>query len=254
MKIYKTELPDPVELEDLVLGGVAVPDPDVEPPEVEWQLLQSPPLGKVGAWEDSENGGDEEVGVGNDVVSRRYEFYKYVGQYDPDPENFREALCDNPTALDQQLPASPRCGAPDANGIAGVGDLIGAQNAAVNLVPACATDAGDSVAVVRSGYAFNFTTKLFSQKLTLTNTSQVTLFGPISLALDNLSGNASMYLSSGTTLCTFPQNSSYVDTRINTSVAGLAPGASVSLVLQFVNPTKSRISYSTRVLTTSGMR
>ena len=29
---------------------------------------------------------------------------------------------------------SERCGAPDANGVAGVGDLIGAQNAAVNLV------------------------------------------------------------------------------------------------------------------------
>jgi hypothetical protein len=45
-----------------------------------------------------------------------------------------EALCDNPTAPEQQLPASPRCGAPDENGVAGVGDLIGAQNAAVNLL------------------------------------------------------------------------------------------------------------------------
>lgn len=253
MKIYKTELPEPVALEDLVLGGRAVPNPDVEPPEIEWQLLQSPPLGKVGAWEKSENGGDEPAGVGSDVVSRRYEFYKYTGQYDPDPDNFREALCDNPTATDQQLPASPRCGTA-INGVAGVGDLIGAQNAAVNLVPACATNVNGSIAVQRSGYAFNFTTKLFSQKVTLTNTSKATVFGPISLALDNLSRNASMYISSGTTNCTAPQNSPYIDTAINTSVAGLAPGASVSVVLQFVNPTRAGIIYTPRVLSTSGMR
>src|SRR6185295_7086061 len=52
---------------------------------------------------------------------------------DPDPEAIKEALCDNPTALDQQLPLSPRCGEPDLNGLAGVGDLIGAQNVAINL-------------------------------------------------------------------------------------------------------------------------
>ena len=255
MKIYKTELAEPVELEDLVLGGRAVPDPEVEPPEIEWQLLQSPPLDKPpGPHEQSENGGDAPVEAGNEVVSRRYEFYKYTGQYDPDPDNFGEALCDNPTAPDQQLPASPRCGAPDADGVAGVGDLIGAQNAAVNLVPACATNVSDSIAVKRSGYAFNFTTKLFSQKITLTNTSNATIFGPISLALDNLSGNATMYISSGTTSCTAPQNSPYTDTTINTSVLGLAPGASVSVVLQFVNPTRAAISYTPRILSTSGTR
>ncbi len=254
MKIYKTELAEPVELEDLVLGGRAVPDPEVEPPEIEWQLLQSPPAGKEGVWEESQNGGDDPAGVGNDVVSRRYEFYKYTGQYDQDPDNFGEALCDNPTAADQQLPLSPRCGEPDANGVAGVGDLIGAQNAAVNLVAACATDVSDSMAVKRSGYAFNFRTKLFSQKLTLTNTDNATVFGPISLALDNLSGNANLLLSSGTTTCTAPQNSPYIDTTIDTSVAGLAPGASVSLVLQFVNPTRTAINYTPRVLSTSGMR
>ena len=130
MKIYKTELPEAVALEDLVLGGAVVPDPDVEAPEIEWQLLQAPPEGKVGAWEKSEN--EQEAAADSKSVSRRYEFYKYTGQYDPDPENFREALCDNPTELAQQT--ADRCGTPDASGVAGVGDLIGAQNAAVNLV------------------------------------------------------------------------------------------------------------------------
>ena len=179
MKIYKTELPQAVELEDLVLGGAAVPDPEFEPPEVEWQLLQSPPQGKAGAWDNSENGGDAPVGDGNEAVSRRYEFYKYTGAWTLIGKS-NEALCDNPTELAQQLPLSDRCGEPDANGVAGVGDLIGAQNAAVNLAPVCAVDVTTSITVKRSGYTFNFNTKLFSQRLTLTNTgnaSSRTAFG-----------------------------------------------------------------------------
>lgn len=174
MKIYKTELAEPAALENLVLGGAAVPDPEVEPPEIEWQLLQSPPAGKVGIWEQSANGG--EAGAGSEAVSRRYEFYKYTGQYDPDSDNFHEALCDNPVGGD------PRCRDPDANGVAGVGDLIGAQNTAVNLVPVCAADVSASISMKRSGYVFNFGTKLVYQRVTLTNTSASTVFGPISVA------------------------------------------------------------------------
>ena len=219
MKIYKTELPEPAALDDMVPGGAAVPDPDVDPPEIEWQLLQSAPEGKVGLWEMSENGG--EVGAGNEAVSRVYEFYKYTGAYDQDPENLHEAFCDNPLEPGQQIPE--RCGAPNADGVAGVGDLIGAQNAAINLVAVCATDVSGSIAIKRGGFLYNFGTGLFSQKLTLTNTGNATIFGPISVAADDLSPNASLYNPSGATTCTAPQDSSYIDSAINTSVAGLAP-------------------------------
>lgn len=260
MKIYKTELPDAVELDDLLLGGnpvhnpgvIAVPDPDVEPPEIEWQLLQSPPLGKVGAWEQSENGG--EPGAGSEAVSRRYEFYAYTGAYDPDPDNLGEALCDNPTEPAQQTP--DRCGSPDSNGVAGVGDLIGAQNAAVNLVPQCATDVTSAFAIKRSGYALNFTTRLYSQKVTLTNTSGATVFGPISLALDglSLSGSDGLYNLTGKTSCTVPGNSPYLHSAVNTSAGGIAPGASVTLTLQFSNAQRVGIAYTPRVLSTAGAR
>lgn len=123
VKIYTMELPEAVEIEDLVLGGAGVPDPEVEAPEIEWKLLQSPPIGKASEKEESENGG--EIGEGAEVVSRRYEFYKYTGEFN---EEDHEALCDNPSGEDS------RCGPVDPEtGVAGVGDLIGAQNAAVNL-------------------------------------------------------------------------------------------------------------------------
>jgi hypothetical protein len=114
---------------------MVIDDPNVnivpnEPIEIEfeWVLLQAGPNGNG----EQIFGGGAEVGAGSEAVSRRFEFYKYTGQTDPDPGNLGEALCDNPTALDQQTP--DRCGLPDANGVAGVGDMIGAQNAAVNLM------------------------------------------------------------------------------------------------------------------------
>jgi hypothetical protein len=136
VKVYLTTLPNAVHAEDL--DHMVIDDPNVnivpnEPAEIEWEwmLLQAKDNGGVIS-------GDltftQPVPDGSDAISRRFEFYKYTGQTDPDPDNLGEALCDNPTALDQQLPASPRCGEPDANGVAGVGDLIGAQNAAVNLL------------------------------------------------------------------------------------------------------------------------
>lgn len=131
-KVYVTELPNGLQADDL--DHMVIDDPNVdivpnEPVEVEfeWVLLQACP-GNAG---EQEFGGAAEVGVGNEAVSRRFEFYKYAGQYDPDPEAINEALCDNPLAPEQQIPE--RCGDPDINGLAGVGDLIGAQNVAINL-------------------------------------------------------------------------------------------------------------------------
>jgi len=133
-KVYTTELPDGLQPEDL--DHLVIDDPDVdivpdEPVEIEseWVLLQECP-------EDSgvqEFGGGAEVAAGNEAVSRRFEFYKYIGQYDPDPSSINEARCDNPLSIDQQIPE--RCGAPDINGVAGVGDMVGAQNVAINLAP-----------------------------------------------------------------------------------------------------------------------
>jgi hypothetical protein len=134
-KVYVTELPNGLQADDL--DHMVIDDPNVnivpnEPVEVEfeWVLLQACP-GNDG---EQEFGGDAEVGAGNEAVSRRFEFYRYTGQYDPDPEAIQEALCDNPTEPAQQIPE--RCGAPNADGIAGVGDLIGAQNVAINLAGA----------------------------------------------------------------------------------------------------------------------
>ena len=128
-KVYVSELPIALQADDLdhmVIDDPNfdfVPNEQIEPPEIEWVLLQAGPNGNG----EQEFGGAAEVGAGNEAVSRRFEYYKYTGQIDLDPDNYGEALCDNPKSGD------PRCGVPDSNGIAGVGDLIGAQNVAINL-------------------------------------------------------------------------------------------------------------------------
>jgi hypothetical protein len=148
--VYTTELPNGLHEDDL--NHMVVDDPAVnivpdanDPLEVEfeWYLLQACP-----GEPDDEFGGGAEVGAGNEAVSRRFEFFTYAGQYDPDPEAINQAMCDNPLEVGQQTP--DRCGDPNPDGVAGVGAYIGKQNVAINLAgdlaipnqPPTATDNG----------------------------------------------------------------------------------------------------------------
>ncbi|MBI5192260.1 MAG: hypothetical protein HZA08_02325 [Nitrospirae bacterium] len=114
-KVFKTESPIPANLDALVLGNPAVPDgQDPIQVEVEWKLMQSPPAGKPHSSREVEIR-EAQAGAGNKSVTRRYEFYKYLGPVIPEDN---EVLCDNPL-----------------NCPGAVGDFIGAQNAAVNINP-----------------------------------------------------------------------------------------------------------------------
>jgi hypothetical protein len=108
-KVFTTvvENPDPVDLHDLVLGNDAVP-PETET-EIEWVLLQTNPA-RPDLAETIDEG---DVAAGNESVTRRYEFYAYTGGYDPEDH---EALH-------------------EAYDPAYVGDYLGNQNVAANLVP-----------------------------------------------------------------------------------------------------------------------
>ncbi len=103
------ENPDPVELNQLVLGNAVVP-PESET-EIEWQLLQTDPNNP----DRGEKLDEADVGNANESVTRRYEFYKYTGAYDPE----------NHEALNETYDP------------AYVGDYLGNQNVAANfaLVP-----------------------------------------------------------------------------------------------------------------------
>lgn len=118
---------------------------------------------------------------------------------------------------------------------------------AINM-PADLTASGIAT-VTKGALVYNFTTQRFNQSVTVTNNTVNPISGPISLVLDNLSSNASLFNASGVTSSALPAGSSYVN-----STATLSPGQSVSIVLQFTDPTKAGITYTPRILAGAAVR
>jgi Divergent InlB B-repeat domain len=114
----------------------------------------------------------------------------------------------------------------------------------------CAADVSAIVTVTRSGYVLNPVTGRYAQTVTVTNNSANTISGPLSLVLDGLSANATLFNATGTTdALELPAGSPYLNANVN-----LAAGQNTSFVLQFADPSHAAINYATRVLTGSGAR
>lgn len=121
VKVYKNEVPDKVELNNLLVGDPAVPN-EVQV-ETEWKLLQKNPH--------SASSGilhNQSLRNGNNVIVRRYVFYKYTGKYDPATH---EAVCGG----------NETCAAPQPGEL---GAIVGDQMAAANVQT-------PSVTVTRNG-------------------------------------------------------------------------------------------------------
>ena len=111
VKVYKTELQREVGLDELVGDNPIVPqDPALV--EIGWKLLQFNPHSASSGVLTNQGA----MGSGSRSVIRRYEFYKYSGQYDPLDHS---ALC-----------ADPTCSAP---GPGELGNYVGSQMAAANV-------------------------------------------------------------------------------------------------------------------------
>ena len=113
VKVYKLEVANEVDLNDLMGGNPVVPDANNAAPETGWKLLQYNPNsnGNSGILHNQ-----QQLGNGSHAVVRHYEHYQYTGAYDPASH---QALCIDST-----------CSAPQAGEL---GEQIGAQNAAVNI-------------------------------------------------------------------------------------------------------------------------
>jgi hypothetical protein len=125
------------------------------------------------------------------------------------------------------------------------------QTITATFVPCgCAADVSAAITVSRSGYALNPGTGRFVQTDMLTNNSANTITGPISLVLDGLSADATLFNATGTTdTLELPAGSPY-----SNAVVTLAPGQSVGVQMQFTDPTRGAITYNTRVLAGPGLR
>jgi len=98
--------------------------------------------------------------------------------------------------------------------------------------------------VSRSGIIRDRLSGRYAQNIVVTNNTSVALSGPIYVAFDNLSANATVFSAAGTTTV-LPAGSSY----IQISAGALAAGASTApMAVQFTNPTNAAINYYPRLI------
>jgi hypothetical protein len=104
-----------------------------------------------------------------------------------------------------------------------------------------------NVTVTRGGFVLDRRTGFFVQQITLKNTGTTPVSGQIALALDSLSANATLASAVGVTAATAPVGSPLA--LVNVGVDNvLSPSESATVILQFTNPTRAGITYTTRVL------
>ena len=139
--------------------------------------------------------------------------------------------------------------ATDNIGIREAAKTVAEATTQVTSGTACASDVSAQVQVTRSGFGYNLSTLRFVQTVTLKNAGTGTIAGPLSLVLDNLSSNATLFGPTGSTTCALPAGSPFIS-----ATSDLGPGASISMNLQFTDPTRTGITYSTRVLAGTAAR
>jgi CSLREA domain-containing protein len=124
---------------------------------------------------------------------------------------------------------------------------------ATTAIPSCAADATPQFTVVRSGFHLNTTTHQYQQTVTLTNKTAQTLTGPFALVIDSLSAGSTLFAPAGTTSCAAPSGSPYF-TIPPPAGGNWNAGQSVTVGLNFVDPTNAAIAYTLRVLAGTPIR
>jgi hypothetical protein len=103
------------------------------------------------------------------------------------------------------------------------------------------------LAITSTGFVRDRRSGLYTQQVTLTNSTGAAIAGPVNLVLDSLSANATLANASGTTANNPPLGSPYL--VVPGTGSGMAMGASATVTLQFSNPTNSAIAYTARTVT-----
>ena len=178
VKAYETESPERADLHHLVTDDPAVPQSPAQI-EVEWELSQSNPR-KAGRGV-LQHG--KPLGAGNHSVTRRFEFYKFTGQYDP---LTHQAVC--------AAGAGGGHGAGDCvtPGPGELGDYIGAQMAAAQLAPAPVLRIGETHAAAflqgQAGAVYSVVVSNDAAAIATSGLVTVTETAPAGLTLVSMSG------------------------------------------------------------------
>lgn len=110
------------------------------------------------------------------------------------------------------------------------------HNSDYAVAPLNVSDVSAQVSAINNGFSYSRISKYFVGNLTVTNTSQDPISGPIFVALNNLPSGVTLANAIGSY-----NNAPY--TTISNS--GLASGASITIPLQFNNPVNAKINFTT---------
>jgi hypothetical protein len=108
-----------------------------------------------------------------------------------------------------------------------------------------------SVSITHGASVYSPVTKVYTQSITIKNTSGSTINGPISLVLQGLNG-LTLTNATGVTTAGDPAGAGYY--YLNASVSSLAAGASVTFTLTFSDPNAVVPSYTAVILAGPGTR
>lgn len=170
MKVFVTQLPREVQLDELITDNPLVVPMDPAQTEVNWDILQTQPVGTSNSNGNRQSRGQKRYQGGLDPttrsVVRRIELYDFTGAYDP---LTHEALC-----------ADLTCTAPGADEI---GDFISAQMTAVNVQ-------ADSVTVTKVG---NGNVESSDKKIACGNKCTAPYIGGTAVTLTAKAGSGSVF-------------------------------------------------------------
>lgn len=121
------------------------------------------------------------------------------------------------------------------------------EDAAAALPP---LNVGTSFTIQRGGFRLDRNTGFFVQSMVVTNSSSLPIPGGVWLVLSGLPGGVSLVNKSGLT-ATALAGSPFVALPLSPDGRTLAPGQSATLYLQFLNPNRVGINYSTSVYRSS---
>ena len=120
------------------------------------------------------------------------------------------------------------------------------------IAPTAATNTTAQMTITRGSLVYQRPSGHYTQLVTITNNSNATIAGPISLSLDGLTDAASLASARGTTSYTATTGSYYQNADNNPG--SIAPGQQATFKLDFADPTGARINYTARILTGTGSR
>jgi hypothetical protein len=113
-------------------------------------------------------------------------------------------------------------------------------------------DVTNDVNISVSGLQLDRNTGFYVQTANLTNTLAVPVAGPLYFVVTDLPGSVTLATAGGVTKAIQPVGSSYIKLQLADGIT-LQPGVSILLTLQFLDPSRARISYNPRVFRTLGM-